>query len=83
MDLSMTCHKLKDRYQSYTDNRPKTILLTNEEFFAIHQPMVLNTGSTRPQPVVKKCRAIKLDGHRCDAIVKIDGDFCKRHSKKK
>jgi hypothetical protein len=83
MDLSNTCQKLHDRYRSYTARRPKTILLTNEEFFAIHQPPVTNARPTRQPQTVKRCRATKLDGQRCDAVVKIDGDFCRRHVNKK
>jgi hypothetical protein len=80
MDLTNTSVKLQSRYASYTTNRPKTILLTNEQFYQIHQPPS-RPVATPQTPTVKKCRATKLDGCRCDAVVKIAGDFCKRHAK--
>lgn len=78
MDLSPTIDKLRKHYAVCSNSRPKTVLLTNSQYYELHQPSPI---SIAPQQSIKKCRATKMNGCRCDAIVKIDGDFCRRHAK--
>jgi hypothetical protein len=79
MELTGTSESLRSRYKSHKDNRSRTILMTNEEFFAIHENI---PASSNQRPVEKKCRAHKMDGHICNALIKTSGDFCRRHAKK-
>jgi hypothetical protein len=79
MELTDASVNLRSRYKSHKENRSRTILLSNVEFFAIHEP---TPTASNQRPVEKKCRAHKMDGHVCNALVKTSGDFCRRHAKK-
>ena len=76
--------KIRRRYDEIQNSRPRTILLSNEEFFALECGFNHQQPDTESRPLLKttenRCRATKMDGNICNAKVKI-GDFCKRHSK--
>jgi hypothetical protein len=96
-DITNTVNVLRTSYKKYYDNRSRTVLMTNKNYFDL-----LN-GQADPLPSKEKerkepkkrppstsqvcddvrCRAYKMDGNKCNAKIKIRGnEFCARHSKK-
>jgi hypothetical protein len=89
--------KLRSSYALFNENRPKTVLMTTQEYYRLFDkyeekmaekpspagkvPKELKAKST-PQ-VFGLCRAYKMDGCVCNAKIKLSGtEFCVRHSKK-
>ena len=77
--------KFRERYRVLKQNRPRTVLLCNQQYFSLDQlhnetNICLGNHKTKETKSVIRCRATKMDGNVCNAKVK-DGEFCKRHSK--
>jgi len=95
-NIEESAKTIRTNYEYIRTHRPRTILLTNAEYYRLfdkHDERFKTTPSVvvqkppkaviKPATVIVFCRAFKMDGHVCNAKVKKTGfEFCARHSKK-
>lgn len=96
-NLNNAVNILRASYTKYYANRSKTILMTNQNFYDLMNGQTQPVPPPKEKKEPKKrasttaqvcndvrCRAYKMDGNKCNAKIKIQGnEFCARHSKKK